>query len=278
MAIKIYVDVLFIINFILDFSLLVVCSLFLKQKVTYFRLTLSGSLGGLFAVFAFFYRVPFYFSCLIPCAMIFICFNKKNVRFLIKATAVFYLTSACFAGFGFLALFSGKINMLFGSGYFYAQINAYTLLFVFLVTVFVVRLSFGFVKREKIKSDFLYEVTIEKNKKSVTAKALFDTGNFLRDPILQNGVIISEWSTVKGLFSEKSLALCVKSHPDDFFTVPFKDASGKDELFAFLPDRVSVDKNSEIPAHPIGVLDSRLDKDETFKMILPNDFFLKEGI
>lgn len=281
MTIKVYVDVLFIINFIADYILLCVTSLFIKRRASILRLCLAGALGGVFSVFSFFATFnPFItamFSVAVSCLMIWICYGARKIFTLFKNTSVFYLISLCTAGLGFSAMCIGRnSNFLIGSGFLYTDINAYTLLFVFIVSVILVHSSVGFIKKQGLKSRYLYSVTIEKNGKSVTDTALFDTGNFLRDPISQKSVVIAEWKAVSKLFEQKTLSECITNNPDTFVYVPCRILNGNTGLYAFSPDKILTHQKSVTEPFLVAVSETPLDKNESFKIILPNDFYSTE--
>lgn len=277
MTVKVYVDVLFIINFIADYILLSVTAFFIKRKVSYSRLVLSSSFGALYSVISFFMNIEpiclFLFSLTVAFIMIFLCFGIKSCVLLLKTISVFYIVSLCTAGLGFsLLLMQKNKNFLIGSGFFYADINAYTLLFVFIVSVMVIHISCGFIKKQRIKSSYLYTVAIEKNGKSVTATALFDTGNFLKEPFSQKSVIVAEWKTVSSLFKNSTLSECIANNPHDFLYIPCKVLGGKSGLFAFIPDKIKSEGVLLQKEVLVAVTETHLDTDETYSIILPNDF------
>ena len=161
MEVKIYVDVLFIINFIIDYILLSVTSFFVKKTPSVFKMCLSSTTGALFSATAFFVQMSsffsFFYSVLIAFFMVFLAFGAKKATLLIKDTAIFYLICICTAGIGFSVVFSGKLSQTaINNGIFYADVNAYTLLLVFVISVLVIHTSTGYIKKQKIKSYRIY--------------------------------------------------------------------------------------------------------------------------
>lgn len=281
MTVKVYVDVLFIINFITDYILLSITSFFVKRKPNHLRLILSSAIGGIYAIAACFSYFNPYISVTLSISvaflMVFMCYGTKSARIIFKNTAVFYLISLCSAGLGFSMMnLNGNMNFFAGAGFFYTNVNAYTLLLIFALAVFVIRVSFGFIKKQQLKSSFLYSVTIEKNGKSVTDTALFDTGNFLREPFSQKSVVVAEWKTVSELFEQETLISCITQTPEAFLYIPCKILNGSTGLYAFSPDRILLDGAVFKEPVLVAISETPLDKDETFKIILPNDFYSPE--
>lgn len=275
MEVKIFVDVLFIINFIIDYILLSVTSFFVKKTPKFLRMCLAAAVGALYATVAFFLPLgPFFSLCLtfgVAFLMIFFAFGTKSARSLLKDASVFYLVSIAASGLGFGVIFSGKLQKTaVNNGIFYADINVYTLLFVFLSSLLIIHLATGYIRKQKIKSSFMYEITIEKNGRSVSHSALFDSANFMTDPISQKSVIIAEWQAVAPLFDEQKITEAIISHPEDFVYIGCHTLCGNEAMFAFSPDSVtSHEIRFSVPVL-IAVTERTLDKSGAFCMLLPN--------
>jgi len=275
MEVKIFVDVLFIINFIIDYILLSVTSFFVKKTPKFLSLCLSACVGALYATVVFFLPIGAFISFCTTCAvaflMVFLAFGTKSARTLLKDTSVFYLISIAVSGAGFGIVFSGKIqNSAVNNGIFYADINAYALLFVFFASVLIIHLATGYIRKQKLKASFMYEITIEKNGRTVCHSALFDSANFMTDPISQKSVIIAEWNAVAPLFDEKKITEAIVSHPKDFVYISCCGIGGNDAMFAFSPDRITSDEIRFSEPVLIAVTERTLDKSGTFSMLLPN--------
>lgn len=276
MEVKIYVDVLFIINFIIDYILLSVTSFFTKKSPSVFRMCLGAFLGAVFAATVFFLPLNTFFSLLFTSAVAFlmvsVSFGTKKATVLIKDTATFYLVCTAASGMGFAAIFLGKAQKLaINNGIFYADIDAYTLLFIFICSLVIIHTATGYIKKQKIKSAFLYNVTIEKNGRKTNDTALFDSGNFTRDPISQKSVIIAEWHAVSSLFEENKITEAIVNHPKDFLYIGLSGLGGIKGMYAFTPDKVTSEEIEFTEPVLVAITDIPLDKDGSYRMILPND-------
>lgn len=280
MVIKVYADALFIINFIMDYILLCTTAFFAKKPQRFVRTCLASMVGALFASVVFFFPLKPY--CLLPLTVLTSLFmvaivlsGSRGMQF-VKQMAIYYLVCFVLGGtaFAFLSLanrYQG-VNFLINAGVIYADINAYTLLALFAVSVAVIHLSCGFIRKQRIKAKFLYRVEIEKNGVCVTDVALFDTGNFLKDPISQKRVILAEWQAVCQLFGTSDLSQLVLEHPTEFCYIPCRSVGGVSGVFAFTPDSVLVEGALLEDAVLIGICEKTLDTDGRYRFILPNDF------
>lgn len=275
MEVKVYVDVLFIINFIIDYILLSITSFFAKKSPGIIKMCLSSIIGALFSACAFFVPLNSFFSLLLTAVvaflMVFVAFGAKKSATLIKDTATFYLISVAISGLGFSIIFSGKSsNTAINNGIFYADIDAYTLLFIFISSVAIIHTATGYIKKQKIKSSFLYTVTIERNGRSVCDTALFDSGNFMCDPVSQKSVIIAEWQSVSALFDEDKVTEAIVNHPKDFLYIGCHSMGACSGMYAFSPDTVSSDEADFFEPVLVAITQTPLDKDGSYRMILPN--------
>lgn len=275
MEVKIYMDVLFIINFIIDYILLSVTSFFAKKTPKLFRICSAAAIGGIFSAAAFFMQTnaifSLFFAFSVAFLMIAVAFGAKKASVLLKDTSVFFLVSTAASGIGFGITFSGKINnTAVNNGIFYADINAYTLLLIFVVSVILIHSATGYIRKQKIKSCFLYNVTIEKYGKSVSDVAFYDSGNFLSDPISQKSVLIAEWQTVSDLFEENKVTEAIVNHPKDFLYIGCRSLGNTTGMYAFSPDSVHSDEINMREQILVAITENTLDKEGTYRMILPN--------
>lgn len=283
MEVKVYVDVLFIINFIIDYILLSITSFFIKKPPKISRMCLSAVTGAAYASFAFFMPtgaiLSLLFSVAVAVLMVVIAFGTKKASVLLKNTAVFFLVSGSTAGVGFSLVFMGKAGQRYAinNGIFYADIDAYTMLFIFVVSVITIHGATGYVKKQKIKSNYLYNVTIEKNGRTISDIALFDSGNFLTDPITQKSVIVAEWQSVAPLFNENEVTETIVSHPEDFVYIGCRGIGKACGMYAFTADRISSDEMDLSEPVFVAITQTPLDHDGTYRMLLPNTTRLKKG-
>ncbi len=280
MSFKIYVDVLFIINLISDYILLSVTAFLLKKHPRPWRKGIAAAVGAFFAAVLFF--LPIGIGFLIPsvvavsCIMVALTFGTRKIAPLLRAVFSFYLVSFAGAGAMFGVFYLQNTSFALRGGILYADINAYMLLVAFLLAIAVIHFACSFIKKATIKSKYLYDVTLRKDGKSVTERALYDTGNFLTDPLSQRSVLLAEWSTVSTLFGTDTLAEAISASPGEFLYIPCRGIGGNTGIFAFCPDEIVSGELSFHNSAYVGISETPLDGDGSFKMILPNTVSITE--
>ncbi|MBO5929824.1 MAG: sigma-E processing peptidase SpoIIGA [Clostridia bacterium] len=279
MTIKVYADVLFFTNFMMDYILLCTTAFFAKKPYRFVRALLASVAGALFASVLFFFSLKPYFmlplTLFVSLFMVGVAFYPKGAGQYAKLAAIFYLVSFVLGGAAFALLsFLNRnlgVNFLMRAWVIYADINVYSLLAVFAVSVVVIHASCAVIKKQRIKSRYLYTVCIEKNGVCISDVALLDTGNFLKDPISQKSVVIAQWCVVSKLFGTNDLTALVVARPTEFCYIPCRGICGTAGLFAFSPDRVTIDGSETEEDVLIGISEGAPDKDDTYHIILPND-------
>ena len=98
---KIYLDVIFLINFFFDFFLLMITSILLRRKVK-FKNMILGSLIGALSIFVLFININsfelFIIKIIISLIMVLVTFKYKNIRYTLKNIVYLYFTSMILGG------------------------------------------------------------------------------------------------------------------------------------------------------------------------------------
>lgn len=180
---KIYPDVIFLANMLLDYTVLSVSCRLCKITTTYARLTIAAGIGAAWSVIAAFVgsrNVPVLFCTYlcIPAAMLYIAGCRGKPGEWIYRYAVLMGVSVLLGGVMSLAQEAG-------SGVF--AMLVITVLFL-QAAVPLVNYMTGYVKRKNL----LYKVTLMLDGRSVGVWGLFDTGNSLTDPYSGEPVCIVE--------------------------------------------------------------------------------------
>ena len=99
---KVYIDIVMIINFMLDFILLLGVSIILKRNASIKRIIISSFIGGLSIIFLF---VPmnnillFFFKFIISIIMILTAFKYNSFRYTVVNILYLYILSIFLGGF-----------------------------------------------------------------------------------------------------------------------------------------------------------------------------------
>lgn len=190
-AMKIYVDLVLLLNFGFDFLLLLATSLLLKRKVKFYRFLLGAFIGSLSTLCLFFSMSSlslFLIKLVISMIMIITAFGYKNIKYFIKNMEYLYMISIVLGGcLYFLNIqFSYKNDGLV----FYHNglgINVWLLLILSPIILYL------YIKQNKtLKNNYRYyhQVTIYLKDNILECIGYLDTGNQLVDPYFKRSVLL----------------------------------------------------------------------------------------
>lgn len=257
----VYADLLFLVNFSMDFLCFFVTARILSRPFRIFRSILASAMGGVYSVVMLFITmhaaVVFLADlgfCALMCLVAYGVKDKKMSGFLLHITVYFGVsmgTGGCMTAmysllnrmelplseveknpdgisvwlFGLLAVVSGAVAMI--GGKFFKNVSSDTVLMI----------------------DVVYKGA------SLSVRGMTDTGNMLRDPISGRPVVIIDSTALSGLVSYACIELAIRGDISGIMSldpshrvrlVPMKTASGGSVVCAFVPDKMTVaelDKN-----------------------------------
>lgn len=204
---KIYPDVIFLVNMLMDYTILSVFCKLSRITTTYARLFAAAFMGALWSVIAAVCRnmptIPELFCTYlcVPFGMTYIAGCRGGLRKQLVMLSA-YMAVTIFAGgvFGFVGRKNTGWLLLAVTGVLFVQ-----------GAVPAVRFFTGCVKRKNL----LYDVRLELDGRSVVTKGLFDTGNSLSDPYNGKPVCVAE----KRIFDKM---LCCGETEYGFRLIPYK--------------------------------------------------------
>ncbi len=249
MELYLYADVLFLVNFTMDFLTLFIAASLTRRKVRTLRLSISSAIGALYGVASCFMGGTVLFRILINIAvsylMCLIAFEKR----ILPAMAVFY-SSGCLLGGIMTALYSfadgsgiASPTLDRGGQSAFGEIPLGWAAVVAVVSALAAIAGGRITKRRK--SAFDVTVAVITDEGSFIFDGICDSGNLLTDPISAKPVIIAEKQTFlktlkqdhKGFFESggeifpEGLAVRV---------IPSDTVGGHGVLYGYVPKRVSV--------------------------------------
>lgn len=245
----VYIDILFLINFMINFTLLKITSVFSKRDCNVLRLCLASFLGAVYAACMFLPGMKvlyvFPFKILTSAIMVRIIFPDCRFFHLIKSLFIFLLTSFTFAGV-LLALvyFSGSEadgGVFVGDGILYFGLSLKILISASIISYTIIVTATAIIKRTKKLG--IKKIRISLGDKECEISALPDTGNMLCDPISQSPVIIAEKKHILPLFPDG-----MPDYTSDnqygvkLRIIPYSSLGNPNGILTgFVPDSVSVD-------------------------------------
>ncbi len=188
---KIYVDFVLFLNFMIDLLLLLGVSIILKRNVGINRIILGAFFGSLSILFLFFNIDNFLlmiFKILISILMVVIAFGFKNIKYLFKNFIFLYLLGIVLGGvlYFFNIQFSyKKIGLVF----FHSGISI-NIIFLIIVSPIVIYLYVKQINSLKNNYSNYYKIRINLDNKEYKFIGFLDTGNKLKDPYFNRPIIL----------------------------------------------------------------------------------------
>lgn len=253
---SIYLDVYFFINFLTDYIILTIA--FGGNFLKIFRKLAASLLGAIYSCL-FVLDTPDILFCFplklcvlgIMCATVCLpCSIKKffNAFFAVFFTSLF----VCGSVYGLQCLFSGGNMPVVGIG-----VNDVVLSLGIFLGYVLSKLCFSYFKKQSMQNS--RKIKIYYREKSVSAYAIIDTGNSLKEPISGCPVIIADEKILKKLLGEAVCAanLCEFVNPEDFRVIPYKTISGSGIIQGFIPEKIELAnrdiENAVVAAAPIHI-------------------------
>lgn len=246
----VYGDVLFLVNFSIDFLVLFLSGYFLHLKRRLFRLVLSSLLGGIYGVLillpALSWRGTLVIHFLMALCLCLVAYAPVGRRMFFSLLLSFF-GAALLLG-GVLTAFYGFLATIFDvSGTNAAVAGRKAELFLLYATLSAL-VIFGCgraLAKKKRRREMMVEVW--EGGKSMTFCSLVDSGNLLSDPLSGRPVILLRRQEALTLFPQEALAILEKNVDESRLpmhlrrkirVIPARGAVGEQLLLGFLPDDI----------------------------------------
>ena len=211
----IYIDVLFLLNFLMDLLLLFAAAFVCKKRITIWRVILSSVLGAVYSCAVFFPAISLIYTIIgkaaITFLMVLLAFGWKNPAVFFKTYGIFWTVSVVFGGCGFAAAFFangyGAGNVVVSNGEPYLQVGAGALMLAAAGAIGLLYLFTDICRRNFTKDRIILRLTVIRSERKVQIKALIDTGCELCDPLDGSPAMIVYLDAAKNLFSPDEMRL-----------------------------------------------------------------------
>lgn len=266
----IYVDRLFLLDLVIDYCLLLLSGRVSGVVLRRERYLLGATLGAAYAVILLLPGMAWLGSTIMKLAlgvlMALIAYGSE-ARFW-RCTGVFFAVSALFGGAVFAASILAEAEPLGGV---FVSVTLRTLALSFGVCYFLVMQLF---QRKAVKAARTVQtVEITYRGKTVTLRALRDTGNDLHDPTVGRAVLVAERAAIQALLPKElpqdpASALLSLSDAKGWKLLPCRTVgSASALLLCFRPETVTIDGKPEDLL--IGIANHRLSDDGSYQALLP---------
>ena len=238
---KVYVDLVMFVNFMLDFILLLGVSILLKRNVSIKRVILGSFIGGLSIIILF---IPmnsimlFFFKMLTSIIMVLITFRFVSFRYTLINLVYLYILSIFLGGFLYLVndhfCIKRKGLVFINNGF------SITTLFILILSPIVIYLYVKQARSFKNIYNNYMSVSIYYGDKYIDCIGYMDSGNNLS--YLNNNVI---------LLDKRKMIFDISK----YLYIPLTTVSGNSIIKAFKPDKVVIN-NSICKKVLVGLIDS----------------------
>lgn len=261
----IYLDVLLIENFLINFFLIIVTMQISSNKIRYKRVISSSIIGAIYTLTIFFEKLELFtnlmFKILIVIIMIKIVLdNKKKLQILI-VSAIFFLVSIAFSGFCFLfAMAENPYNI---AGVFTIKnYSSKILLFSSIIVYLSIHRIYVYIKERSVIKNFIYELDFCIDGKNISTKAFLDTGNELIEPVTMLPVIILE----------RKICSYYIINEKDAFNIPYKLVNGTSSVMKGIKVKDIILKDNSLTKKNIDAIitfsDTKLSADNEYNALL----------
>ena len=186
---KLYLDLIFLINIWFDFLILLTVSILLKRNIKIKRIILGSLFGGL-TFFILFFKLNtlelMIYKVIISIFMCLITFSFKNIKYSFSNLSYFYLVSIILGGGMYLLNDSFVTN----NGLVFKNNFNFNYLFLFIFSPIII---FIYIKQSlKLKNNYsnYHKVDILYKNKLYRLNGYLDTGNNLFDPYKKRNIIL----------------------------------------------------------------------------------------
>lgn len=228
---KIYIDLVLLLNFGFDLILLFGVALLLRRQTNLKRIILAAFVGSI-TILAMFIEMSsillFFVKIIISILMVIITFGYKDLKYTAKNLFYLYTSSIILGGFlYFLNLqFSYKNE---GLVFYYDGLSINVIVLIIMSPIIV----YAYVKQGlELKNNYSHYYNIDiylKNGSVIPTTAFLDTGNKLEDPYKKRPIILINQNLIKVDYQE---------HP--FVLVPYDALNHHGLLKCIIPDKIFI--------------------------------------
>lgn len=295
----IYLDVIWFLNFCIDYLLIWITAYALKRPFSKWRFLFAAFIAStivllLFTPFSSLFYQPLG-KLLFSIMIVMVAFGFKNFRYFLQNLFMFYFVTFMVGGGLFALHYFWQSDLEIIDGVILAKTTGFghpfSWIFVIIgipLMIYFSKQQFKQVKIRKIDYEQIVTVEVELNGIVMKAKGLIDSGNQLFDPITKAPVMILEKKIVEQVFPNLTFDIDQLHKIDQLANklriVPYRVVGkNQDFLIAFKPDQVTIYDHSKkytIKKVLVGIESMNLSKDGDYQSIvhpkmLENGDFMK---
>ena len=284
---KVYADVTFAINLLMDFIILWATARLAGSRVLYFRLFTSALLGAVYSVLYLYFAMTLYYSVpaklLFSCLLLVIGLAPHSWTEFKKALVYFYGISFTVAGASIAASYLAAVpGQGFSFSYLWLLAGA---TFALLIGVFGEK----YLLRRIVPNLLRFGVELRFGAHSCNGQGFLDTGNGLKDPLTKRPVVVAEYEFLKPCLPQDfQQAFDDNRDEDDILNrlshsswanrlriIPFSSIGRKNGILVGVrADSILVNMGKKNVLHNnvvIGIYRDKLSQDGSYHLLIPSE-------
>lgn len=284
---KVYADVTFAINLLMDFIILWATARLAGSRVLYFRLFTAALLGAVYSVLYLYFAMTLYYSVpaklLFSCLLLVIGLAPHSWTEFKKALVYFYGISFTVAGASIAASYLAAVpGQGFSFSYLWLLAGA---TFALLIGVFGEK----YLLRRIVPNLLRFGVELRFGAHSCNGKGFLDTGNGLKDPLTKRPVVVAEYEFLKPCLPQDfQQAFDDNRDEDDILNrlshsswanrlriIPFSSIGRKNGILVGVrADSILVNMGKKNVLHNnvvIGIYRDKLSQDGSYHLLIPSE-------
>lgn len=197
----VYIDLLFLLNLIANYLLLLAAGRMAGAVLVRWRIALGAAAGALYAALIFLPGLTWLaaWPCKLAVGVLMALAAYGGERYLLRVTVLFFGASAALAGAVLGMELLGSAALTLEHGVLYTVIDIRLLLLTFVACYFLLSLFFRRVGSHRGELAHL-EISLEEKKVNLTA--LRDTGHTITDPADNRPVVVAYYEALAGILPE----------------------------------------------------------------------------
>ena len=295
-----YMDAVWLLNFFIDFMLLMLTKAVIRDQTKNTRLLFGAFVASLLVPISIYFPDSFFTSLigkfLYSILIVLTAFRFHSVYQMGKLFVLFYFISFAVGG-GLIGLhyltqstFQLSTNgiLTFNGGY-GDPVSWLFVIIGFPIISYFTKSRMDKHAVEKIRYDQIYLVKLQLKKETYETTGYIDSGNHLTDPITKKPVVIcdevflsqwftkDEWILLKKCYEQLDLEHLPKRWKNNIHIVPYQGVDGNSKfLFTLKPNNITIQYNEKTITTKhvlIGIQFARLTKDAKYHCLLQPQIF-----
>lgn len=230
---KIYVDLVLLLNFLIDLILIFSVALILRRQ-TNIKKIIKGALVGSISIISLLFNFPSFILIFLKIftafLMVIVVFGYKDLKYTIRNVFYLYTSSIVLGGF----LYMLELELCYKSDGMLFYHNGLSLNFTVLLFLSPIIIYFYVKQAKDLKDNYSKYYNIDIYLKDGTIKpltAFLDTGNKLIDPYFKRPIILVNKSQINFNYLN-----------DNILIVPYDTLNNHGLLKCIVPDKIYIDK------------------------------------